>query len=54
MKYSTKTIFEICDSEETFFFLLKFVINGNAPIKHKKKKLWNTFFFLKEWNVPLK
>ena len=45
MKYSTKTIFEICDSEETFFFLLKIVINGNAPIKHKKKKNYETHFF---------
>ena len=45
MKYSTKTIFEICDSEETFFFLLKFVINGNAPKKHKKKKTMKHIFF---------
>ena len=32
MKYFTKTIFEIFDSEKAFFFL-KFVINGNARIK---------------------
>ena len=32
MKYSTKTIFEVCDSEETFFFL-KFVIDGKCTHK---------------------